>query len=150
MQMTRFFRASLASLLAAQASGLAPAADPNAISLIMADFTPTEDLVIGDLTFATFTGSTPIDGFVGAQEYWIDPATDEYMITLIEPANGWRFEVQDTANLPQTIYGFALHNGAKNVLLGVHHFDEPITLTMALQAIDIGKAEIRFVLNPMS
>jgi len=150
MQMVRFFRASLASLLAAQASGLAPAADPNAISLIMADFTPTEELVIGDLTFATFTGSTPIDGTIGAQEYWIDPMTDEYMITLIEPANGWRWEVVDAVNLPQTIYGYALHNGPKTVLLGVHHFDEPITLTAALQAIDIGKAEIRFVLEPMS
>lgn len=150
MQMVRFFRQSLAELLAAQASGLAPAADPNAISLIMADFTPTESLVLADLTLATFTGSTPIDGFVGAQEYWIDPATDEFMITLIEPANGWRWEVMDAVNLPQTIYGYALHNGAKTVLLGVHHFDTPITLTSALQAIDIGSAGIRFVLQPMS
>jgi len=150
MQMVKFFRASLASLLAAQASGLAPAADPNAISLIMADFTPTEDLAIGDLTFATFTGSTPIDGVIGAQEYWIDPSTGEYMITLIEPANGWRWEVQDAVNLPQTIYGYALHNGLKTALLGVHHFDTPITLTETLNAIDIGSATIRFVLQPMS
>jgi len=150
MLLTNYFRKQLAVLLASDATGLAPAADPNAISLIMADFTPTEDLVLADLTFATFTGSTPIDGNIGNQEWWKDPQTGEWMITLIEPANGWRWEVIDAVNLPQTIYGFALHNGPKTVLFGTHHFDTPITLTEAMNAIDIGKAEIRFVLQPMS
>jgi hypothetical protein len=143
-------RLALGDLLAADPATLAPAANANEISLVMADFVEDENLVIGDLTLATFTGSTALSAGLGTQPTGIDPVTQDQVITMKEPAGSWRWETGDAVNLPQTIYGFAFTTKTAGALLAVHRFDTPITLTQANQFIDIGKAEFRLVAQPMS
>jgi hypothetical protein len=143
-------RLSLGSSLAANATYLAPASLPNAIALIIAPFTPNENLTLAALTLATFTGSTPIDGIAGAQEVSIDPVTLQQKITIKPPAGGWRFACTAGSGLPQTIYGYALVDNAVAVLLGVQVLPTPITITASGQAIDLGVVEMDFVAQPIS
>lgn len=147
---TEAVRLQLGVLLAANAGTLAPAADANVIALIKADFTPSEDLVVGDLTLADFTGSTPIEGATGAQQVGIDPATQDQVITIIEPVGGYRWESTNTANLPQTIYGYCLLSNDLATLLAVEKLPTPLAIQASGQFIDIGNAELRFVAQPIS
>lgn len=142
-------RTALGDLLAADVALLAPAT-ANVIALIAAPFTPDENLVIGDLTLATFTDSDPIAGTTGAQQVGFDPVTQEQVITVLAPLGGYRWETGDTANLPQTIYGFALVSDGLVTLLAVAELPEPITLQDAHQFIDLDPIEFRFVLQPIS
>src|SRR5262245_20478099 len=86
-------------LIAADTATLAPAVSANKIALIMSAFTPTQQIQLTDFTLATFTGSTPIAGATGAQQRAIDPLTADELITIKEPAGGWRWVTGDTANL---------------------------------------------------
>jgi hypothetical protein len=142
-------RLSLGTALAT-AAPLKQATNANVIRLIAAPFTPSEDLVVGDLTFATFTGSTGLDAELGDQDSGVDPLSGEQRVTIVEPVGGWRWETADAVNLPETIYGFALLTNASAALLAVQAFPSPIALTEAGQEINIGKADLTIVLSPMS
>jgi len=143
-------RLQFGELLAADATTLAPAADANKVHLIMEDFTPVETMVVGDLTFADFTGSTALAAGLGTQLVGIDPTTGEQKITLKEPAGGWRWECTADPAEPQNIYGYALTNLAADELLAITKFPLPITITEAGQEINIGSAVITMVLQPAS
>jgi len=143
-------RLSLGSQMAANAAFLAPATDPNEIALIKADFAEEENLVIGDLTLADFDGYAAIPGIVGAQQVGVDPVTGEQVVTVKEPAGGWRWATTGVTGLPMTIYGFALCTEAAAALLAVYRFPTPITLTASGQEINIGAATFRFVVQPVS
>jgi len=143
-------RLQLGTLLAANAATLAPASDANVIALVMAPFTNDENLLVGDLTFATFTGSDPIEGATGTQTTGIDPVTLAQVIEIKPPLGGYRWETTDTVNLPQTIYGYALLNNDLSTLLAVQLLDEPITLQDADQFIDVDSATLTFVQQPVS
>ena len=108
MQTTLAVREKAATLLAADATTLAPAADGNEIALVKAAFTPAESNVLADLTFADFDGSAPIVCGTGTQPTGLDPNTNDTLITIKPPAGGFRFATTGITNLPQTIYGFAL------------------------------------------
>jgi len=124
--------------------------DPNVIALVMSPFTENENMVVGDITLATFTGSTPIEGTTGAQTTGIDPVTQQQVIEIKPPLGGYRWETTDTVNLPQTIYGYALLTNDLATLLAIKTFDDPITLQDADQFIDVDSATMRFVLQPLS
>lgn len=143
-------RLALGDLLAADAATLAPVALANKVALVKASFVLNEDLVLGTLTLADFTGSTPIAGVVGAQQSGVDPVTGDQVVTILPPAGGYRFEATNAANLPQTIYGYIITDNAGAVLLGAALFPVPITLTGAGQYVDCGIVESRIVMQPMS
>jgi len=143
-------RLQIGELLAADDTTLAPAANANKMALIAAAFTPDEGLEEGDLTYASFDGSTPITGVVGTQQAGVDPATLDQIVTIKEPAGGWRWESTGVTNLPQTIYGFALLDNALAVLLAVASLDEPVTITAAGQEINLGACKLTIVQQPVS
>jgi hypothetical protein len=143
-------RLALGTLLAAQATTLAPATDPNVLALISAPFNLTENLIAADLTLADFTGSTPIEGVTGTQEVGIDPVTLAQVIEVTPPLGGYRWETTNTTNLPQTIYGYALLNNAMSTLLAVGELPDPITLQDAGQFIDVDSVTLTFVQQPIS
>lgn len=150
MKPMKAVRLQLGELLAADATTLAPATDANKIALISADFTETESLVIGDLTLASFTGSTPKAGATGSQQAGIDPATGEQVVTILQPAGGYRFECTGAPSVPETIYGYALTDNGGTTLLGVHKLDTPVQITNVGDFVDTGPVELRFVVSPMS
>lgn len=143
-------RLLIGTLLAADAGSFAPAVSANKIALVMAAFTPNEDLTLGDLTLADFAGSTPLAGSTGAQLASVDPATDEQLITIKEPLGGWRWVTTALTNLPQTIYGYALVDSTIAAMYGVQALDVPITLTAVGQSIDLGAVVLRINQQPIS
>lgn len=142
-------REALGTLLAADVATLAPVA-ANKIALIAAAFANDENLVLGSLVFATFTGSAPKAGAAGAQGVGNDPATGQQIITILAPVGGWRFVCTVAPGAPETIFGFALTDSAGAVLLGAELLPVPITITLAGDEIDLGAIPITFVLQPMS
>lgn len=146
----RTLRLQLGELLAADATTLAPAADANTVALIKSNFAIGETLVAADLTLANFATSTPLPAGVGPQLVGLDPVTGDQIITIKEPAGGFRWEVTTTADLPQTIYGFALFNDDQTILLGVELLPVPITLNAVGQQVDLGSVKITVVQQPAS
>lgn len=142
-------RLQLGELLAADATTLAPAMSANKIALVQSAFVPSETLVIGDLTLATFDGSTAKAGATGTQQVGNSPATGDQIITITEPIGGWRWETTGVTNLPQTIYGFALIDNAGAVLLGTALLPTPLTLQEAGQEINLGAVQMTMVLQPL-
>jgi hypothetical protein len=121
------------------------------IRLVAADFTPSEGLVPGDLTFASFDGSTAKSPTVATDwQVGTDPATNEQLITAPEPAGGWRWEVTGVTNLPQSIYGFALLTAASAELLAVEKLAAPVTLIAVTNEINLGKAQFRVGIAPLT
>lgn len=143
-------RLALGDTLAADTTTLAPAVNGNKVALIAAAFTPNEDLVVGDLTFATFTGSTPLVCGTGTQPVGIDPNTGQQVISIKEPAGGFRWECTADPSPAENIFGFALTDNAGATLFAVEAFDAPITISASGQFIEIPFARLTFVLQPMS
>lgn len=142
-------RTSLGDLLAADVPTLAPVS-ANKVALIAADFTPSEDLTIADLTFAAGTGMSPLAGAAGAQSVGNDPVTNEQVITIKAPVGGWHWISGTPFTVSDTIFGYALTNGAGSTLLGVTKLDAPLTIGAVGDFFDAGEIDIRFVLQPMS
>jgi len=121
----------------------------NRVALVMAPFTPSEDLALGDLTLATFDGSTAKTVALGAQQVGIDPTTGEQRITVPDVVGGWRWETTGTTNLPQTIYGFVLYDSTgPGPLIASETLPSPVTLTEVGQEIIVGKVQIAISLEP--
>lgn len=147
---TRTVRQRIGTLLAADASSLAPATDANKIALVQNDFTPNQDLVAANLDLADFDGSTPIAGATGAQQTGLDPVTGQQIITIKDPAGGYRWITTGVTNLPQTIYGFALLSNDLSTLIAMEKLTEPVTLTASGQVINLGSANMTIVSQPVS
>jgi len=143
-------RLSLGETLAADPATLAPVALGNKIALVANAFTEDENLDIPDFTLATFTGSAPKVLGTGTQPVGLDPATGEQIITMLEPAGGLRWECTATPATPENIFGFILMDNAGAVLLAMHAFPTPITISEAGQEINLGAATLILVLQPMS
>lgn len=142
-------RLSIGTLISEDATFLAPVA-ANKLVLIKEAFTPSENLVLGSLTLADFTGSTPIAGVAGNQQTGIDPATGDQIVTIRPPVGGYRWITADAVNLPQTIFGYALVNNAASVLLAVETLPTPLTLQGAGEEISLGPIQMTIVQEPIS
>lgn len=142
----KVLRESIGAAFAADTAYLAAASAPK-VKLAMADFTASDDLVVGSLTEATFDGYAAKTPTAGAQQVAVDPVTGEQIVTLVEPVGGWRWVSSGVTNLPQTIYGFYLVDNAGTALLGAEKLDTPVTITASGQEINIGRVTFRFV-NP--
>lgn len=141
-------RLAIGTSLAA-ATPLNQPTNENIVRLIKAPFTPNEDLVVGDLEFADFDGSTALEMPVGAAQVGIDPVSGEQRITITEPEGGWRFITTGVTNLPQTIYGAALLTAASAALIGVMELPEPIGLTQSGEEINLGSLMMNIVQQPI-
>jgi hypothetical protein len=146
----RSLRLTIGTLLAADATGLAPATNPNEVALIIAPFAETENLVIGDLVLASANGLAAIVGVAGAQQTGNDPVTQEQLVTIKEPAGGWRFILTSTPGSPVTIYGRALTTTAGGALLGVEILDTPVSLTNTGDEWNGGPVNCRIVVRPIT
>lgn len=143
MQATLALREKMAQLLAADATTLAQAADANLLKLVNAAFTPSEASAIGDLSFANFDGSTPIEVELLTQPEGLDPNSTDAIISLSPPVGGFRWETTGVTNLPQTIYGYALTNAAGTVLFGCERFPATIPLSGVNQVLTVDNPTFR-------
>jgi len=145
----RALRLSIGEAFAGDTAFLAPAT-ANKIALVVANFALTEDLVAGDLTLASFTGSTPKSGASGAQEVGINPLTGEQVLTILAPAGGYRWECTAAPTPSQTVYGFALLDSTLADLLGLALLDTPVNIANVGDFVDLGKVEMTIVMQPVS
>lgn len=134
--------ATISALLAADTNYLANATAMK-VGLITANFTPTIDTVIGDLTISVAAGLVALAGVAGAQLESVDPVTGELIVEVKAPAGGFRWETPGGFTGPVTVYGFALGNGAMTALIGTHKLATPIVLNNANQAITAPALEFR-------
>lgn len=110
------------------------------VALLRADFTPSVDLVYGDVTttLANYNGYAP-----QALAAWTTPFVAEGELSLMQqPSITWRPTGSDTVN---TIFGHILIGSDSVTLLAAEKFDAPIPLPNASSAfVDV----IRFGLDP--
>lgn len=144
-------RLQLGNLLAADPTTLAPASHANEIALIIAPFTPNENLAIGDLTLANSNGLSPIPLAVGTQPDGVNPVTGQQQINLpaaAAPGLLWT----TTGSFPPTItvYGYALVTNGAAELLAVQSIPSPISFDAPGQILDLDPATIVFDLQPMT
>lgn len=136
MYATRSLRNQAMELLAADDTTLAPAANANKMALLTGDFDEGESLTFADLSFATFTGSTPILAGTGTQPEGFDPNSDDSVIDIKRPAGGFRWECTAAPATPEVITGYALIDNGATTLWAAKKFDTPITITSVGQIID--------------
>jgi len=142
-------RLLLGEMLAADTTIIGPVA-PNKVVLIANDFTPSENLVAGDLTQATFDGNTPKAIGATPQLAGTDPVTGEQIVTMKEPAGGWVWEMTGLTVPEETIFGYAIFDTALTTLVATGLLPTPVTLNEVGQQIDLGSVTFRVVLDPLS
>jgi hypothetical protein len=143
-------RLRLGTLLAADATTLAPATDANLLQLIIAPFTLNENLVASGLTFGTTLGLAPIACATGAQGVAIDPVSQSQIITLIPGTGTFRWVTSGSWTAGITVYGIALTDSTGANLLAAEQFQTPIALSAPGYQIDVDPAQMTFVLAPIS
>jgi len=150
MTPSKALRLQIGELLAADTTTLAQAANENTVSLIISDFTEDEDLEPGDVDFATFTGSAPIDVELGDQAAGIDPITGDQVISLVPPVGGFRYECTAAPASPEVVFGYMLRNAAGTVNFGTKKLTEPVTIENVSDFVDLGIPEFRVSASPIS
>lgn len=136
---------AMANAIAAAVAWIA--GDPDVgVDLIKVPFTPTPDYVPDPTDLADFTGSAQLTT-TGTPVVAKDPATGDVVIQLADPAGGWKWVTTNTANLPQTIYGYSVKQNDAPNQLGAVLFDTPIVLTAAGQLVVIGAVQFRVILG---
>lgn len=143
-------REQLGILLAADATTLAPGTNANKLALIVAPFTPSENLTASGLTLGASHGLTPITGVTGAQSVGIDPVTGEQVIYIKSPAGGYQWVSSGSFPPPITLYGIALLDTTLATLIAVEAFTTAISVSAAGQIVDVDPVTLTFVLTPMS
>lgn len=138
---------ALASLLAADATTLAPAADNNIVSLVISPFTPDPGLDITTLMLATFTGSAPKLAGLGTQTVFRDPISGLRVIQIKEPIGGWNWVCTVTPGAPETVYGVLLTDEAGTVYLGSELLESPTTIALAGDGVTVGSLWFSFMPN---
>lgn len=120
------------------------------VRALKAPYTPSLDMVIGDVTLANFVTSTNLTQSAQANVS-IDPATGDRILVLKPPAGGWVWYVTAGTNLPQTIYGFILMNAALSGLVAVSEpLETPVELTAIGQYVDAGELSFRIPMGSVS
>lgn len=140
----------MANALGADTTSLAAPTTFVALHLAQEPFVPSPQLVVGDLTEATFTGSGALHAASAATQVFTDPTAGNVILQINEPAGGWHWVTGDAVALPQTIYGFYLTNAAGSTLWASELLDEPVELSGAGQAIDIPQARLNLATQPLT
>lgn len=132
----------LSKLAASTATLNKTAGSENLMALVISNFTPSRDLVIGDLTLATFTGSDPLEVTAGAQQVGFDPVRGQWFIELIPPVGGWYWECSAAPADPERVYGLALTDNPGTGLLGSWLLPDSVLIQSV--ADSVGTGPIRF------
>jgi hypothetical protein len=144
-------RLRLGTLLAADATSLAPATDANVVALIIANFTLSENLVAGSLTLGTDRGLAPIACATGAQQVAINAQTGAQVVTLKEGAtSGFRWVSSGSFPDPVGIFGYALMNNTLDTVLGAVKLDAPVNITAPGQEYNAEPITMVFTPRPIS
>lgn len=144
-------RLRLGTMLAADATTLAPASDANMVALITAPFTLSEDLAISDLTLATDHGLAPVACSTGAQEVALLPSSTAQIITIKPGAvSGFRWVSSGSFPPAITVYGYALTDNLGTTLLAAAQAPDPIFINDVGQQIDFDPIQMTFVQTPLS
>ena len=143
MQPTRAIWRKQADLLAADTTSLAAITAMN-VHLFTNDVTPSLDMLLADLTEATFTGSTAIGAGTGTQPSNYDASDGLLTIWIKEPAGGFLWTCTVTPVAAQTVFGFYLTDNANAVLYAAQRLLQPVTISMAGQVIDIGDLTFKY------
>lgn len=142
-QLVQSALASAAAAIGADTATLGAGTDL-VVHLAVAPFTPGPNLTLGDLTEATFTGYGSL-GSSSIATVGRDPATGAYVITLPDPAGGWRFKATATVSPPQTASGWYVVNSDSGALVMADLLPTPITLTGAGDEVILGTVNASLV-----
>lgn len=142
MKPTRALANTLSTLLAADTTTLANAVGPK-VGVIVADFTPSIDRVMADLTISAAASLAPIAVVFGVQNESIDPVTGELIVELRAPAGGFRWETTGGFVGPVTVYGFAVGNNAMTNLYATEKLAAPVTLLVDNQSVNAPPLQLR-------
>lgn len=144
MQISRTLWEAFQDLLAADTATLA-AATAMKVHLVIASFVPALDLeTIGDLTLATFTGSTAKSAGIGTAQTFYDVANGLRSVQVLEPAGGWHWTCTADPASPETVYGWVLTDTAGTTIWGSALLDSPVTISAAGQGLDIDQVRMEF------
>lgn len=143
MILTRALWKSQADLLAADTTGFANAS-ANKLALYTNNVALNLDMVLGDFTLATFTGSTPLSLGTGVQPTFIDAGDGQYTMMLKDPAGGIVWNCTVTPGSPETCYGVIVTDNAGATLLGASAFDTPQIVSASGQSVVVGDVMTKF------
>lgn len=115
----------------AEGTTLLATAEVLTIALVINDFAPTKDIVLVDLTLATFTGSTPKVVTTGNQTVLYDSETARRGVLLKEPVGGFNFVCTSAPGAPETVFGWALLFDAGSSVWAVNKLETPVVITSA-------------------
>lgn len=151
MTPVKAFVDAIAEAIGADVAFLAEATPFVRVSLVAAAFTPTPNLLMGDLTLATRTGLEPLHAASAATQVGTDSATGEKIIQCRAPAGDWHWETTDDTEDAETIYGYALSDAAGANLIATALLDTPV-LFHALtdgEQLDIDQVRFRMPVTPL-
>jgi len=145
MKVSREIWEAFQDLLAADTGTLAAVAAMH-VHLVIAPFVPSLDLVIGDLTLATFTGSTPKNAGTGAQQVFDNPlAAGQRVVQILEPAGGWTWICTADPTPAETVYGWVLTDNTNADVYGSELLAAPVTIGSAGQGITVPNVRMSFL-----
>jgi hypothetical protein len=112
------------------------------LALIIAPFTPSEALTLGDLTFTDPAAILPARVILAQTETQVAVvnANGRPGIRITEPLGGFTWQVDDITTGPWEVYGVALVVAGGDIptkLMASATFPAPIPLTMAGQTIQV-------------
>ena len=103
------------------------------VQVFVNDVTPDINTVFGDLTPSTMGGFSPVAIAAPILDSGLTPVpTPRWSITWSD--NTWTW---DLVGVPQTCYGYLIHNPADNVLWWAVRFDAPKTPSVATPSIRV-------------
>jgi hypothetical protein len=141
---------ALAALLADDISTLGPAL-AMAVGLYKNDVPIGADTVFADLVEADFGGYIQLNAAAGGpSNIALDPFTNEWIVEVQMPGDGWRWRATAKPWDDQTIYGFFLVLNDGTTLKGAQAFDVPIPITLENQQVEIPVVRFRLPISPLS
>jgi len=145
MQITRDLFEAMVGLLITDVGLLYTAEDPAELHLINADFTPSLDLVIGDLSLKdTGLETEQISSALGGIDFGIDPVSGDALLRFVPGTLQFPFFETNGTVYPETIYGIALTSVDAGGLRGTIKFPEPIVVTRDGEFIEAIPAGFNF------
>jgi hypothetical protein len=140
MIITDTLEVRLPTLLAADASTLAPAALALAVSLVTAPFTPGRNTRYADLTKAAGAGLEPKAPAVGAQTMGFDPSKNAWKVILKEPAGGWNWVSTGVETPAETVEGYVVSNNDNSQTYGSDVLPNgPVTVAAVGVVVSVGE-----------
>jgi len=121
---------------------------PNAkIMLVINNFVPNPGITLGDLTPATFTGSSPILIPFAPQNVVLDNQTGRPGISFKEPVGGYKFICTATPGAPEVVYGWAVIDADETFVMFTDVLTVPITIANIGNFVEL-TADLGYIVLP--